>query len=109
MLIAPKLHKRVTSTATDFQLSVNNALVEIVKSFRYLGVILDKKLSFQNHILSIEKKIARPVGIISKLKHYVPTSILLKLYFALIHLQLLYGILVWMSIYKTYTIKHTTL
>jgi len=38
MLIAPKLRKRVTSTETDFQLSVNNALVEIVKSFCYLGV-----------------------------------------------------------------------
>jgi len=42
MLIAPKLHKRVTSTETDFQLSVNNAPVEIIKSFRYLDVILDK-------------------------------------------------------------------
>jgi len=49
------------------------------------------------------------MGNISKLGYHVLTSILLKPYFALIHPQLLYGILVWMSTYKTYTIKLTTL
>lgn len=103
MVVAPKL-KTSTSTTTA-TLFIGNSPIQIVNSFRYLGVILDNKLSFQDHISSIEKKVARSVGIITKLRHYVPNTILLKLYFALLHPHLLYGILVWGSTYKSYMQK----
>ena len=37
----------------------------------------------------------------SKIRHYLPKTVLLNLYFALIHSQLLYGIAVWGSTYQT--------
>ena len=37
----------------------------------------------------------------SKIRHYLPKTVLLNLYLALIHSQLLYGIAVWGSTYQT--------
>ena len=45
------------------------------------------------------------IGIISKLKHFFPSSVLLKLYYALFHSNILYGLLIWHSTYSTYTNK----
>ena len=47
--------------------------IPIVDSFRYVGVILDNKLTFSDHISNVAKKVSRSVGIISKLRHYAPT------------------------------------
>ena len=49
--------------------------------------------------------------IISKLRHDAPTSILLKLYqyHAILHPHLLYGIIVWVSTYKSYLQKLVSL
>ena len=47
----------------------------------------------------------RSVGIMSKLKNYVPTHALFKLYYTLVHSHLLYGLIVWGNIYPTYISK----
>ena len=84
-------------------------LYQLVDSFRYLGVILDNKLTFSNHISNVAKKASRSVGIISKLRHYAPTSILLKLYYAILHPHLLCGVITWGSTYKSYLQKLASL
>ena len=47
------------------------------------------------------KKIRRSVGILSKLRHYIDLSILLKLYYALIYPFLIYGIIIWGNTYES--------
>ena len=54
---------------------------KVVSSAKYLGVFIDDKLNFQEHIKHLEKKVLRSMGILSKLKNYLPTHALLKLYF----------------------------
>ena len=51
---------------------------------------------------NVAKKVSRSVGIISKLRRFAPTSILLKLYYGILHPLLLYGVIVWGSTYKSY-------
>ena len=51
---------------------------------------------------NVAKKVSRSVGIISKLRRYAPTSILLKLYYAILHPLLLYGVIEWGSTYKSF-------
>ena len=101
MIIAPKLR----SPSCTIPILINDIPIPIVDSFRYLGVILDNKLTFSDHISNVAKKVSRSVGIISKLRHYAPTSILLKLYYAILHPHLLYGNIVWGSTYKSYLQK----
>ena len=39
---------------------------------KYLGVIIDNKLFFDNHINYINHKVSRGLGIMTKLKHLFP-------------------------------------
>ena len=99
------ISQKLNETDKYITLSITNFLIQIVNSFKYLGVILYNKLSFKNHTANLENRIARSVGVTSKLKHYVPSKILMKLYHILIHPHLLCGILVWESTFKTYVRK----
>lgn len=46
---------------------------EIVK---YLGVIIDSNLTWKYHIDNIAHKISKGIGIIARLRHFVPLSTL---------------------------------
>ena len=76
---------------------------------KYLSVFIDSRLNFHSHIKSVENKVARLVGILSKLKHFLPSSSLLNLYCAFIHPHLLYGLSIWGCTHKSYLSKLQTL
>ena len=46
---------------------------------KYLGVLINSQLSWRHHIDYISSKISKGVGIIARLRHFVPTSTLLRL------------------------------
>ena len=83
--------------------------IKVVSSAKYLDVFIGNKLNFQEHIKHLEKKVSRSVGILSKLKNYLPTHALFKLYHTLVHSHLLYGLVVWGNTYPTYLSKLITL
>ena len=72
---------------------------------KYLGVLLDNNLSFKPRIAHLEYKISHSVGVIAKLRYYLPSHTFLNLYFALVHSHLRYGLLVWAFTYITYETK----
>jgi hypothetical protein len=76
-------------------LSINNVPVERVTQFNFLGIMLDVNANWKSHIDMISKKIARSIGIICKLKHYIPLFILKTLYNSLVLSKLNYGLLAW--------------
>ena len=92
-----------------FALIVNNLPILSCDKAKYLGVFIDSQLNFHSHIKSVENKIARSVGILSKLKHFFPSNSLLKLYYAFIHSHLLYGLSIWGCTHKSYLSKLQTL
>ena len=63
--------------------------------YKYLGVIVDDKLKFFHHIQNVQSKLGRHCGVISKMRHYVPRSILLKYYMSNIKPIIQYGSLVY--------------
>ena len=104
----PKWRPRACNFS-PFLLSSNDNPINIVSSTKYLGVFIDNKLNFKEHILTLENKIARSVGILSKVRYNFPLKTLLQLYHALIHPLLTYGIVVWGSTYPSYLSKLKTL
>ena len=74
-----------------------------------LGVTFDDRLSFAIHINNIVKKLSRSVEVISKVKPFLDTKIMLRLFYAIFHPHLLYGIFIWGSTYNTYLKKLGTL
>ena len=73
----------------------NGSNIAEQKSVKYLGVLLDNKLSWEHHTKSVVKKLTIARGIISKLRHYVPLSVLRNVYFSLVYSHLQYGISAW--------------
>ena len=80
----------------------------MIREAKYLGIIIDNKLAFGPHIAHLEVKLLRFVGILSKLQYFLPSPLLSKLYYALFHSYLSYGLIIWFNTYKTYTNKITT-
>ena len=70
-------------------------LILSLKSIKYLGVLIDKNLSWKHHIDAIAIKISKNVGLIAKLRHYVPRKILFNVYKSLILPYLTYGLPAW--------------
>ena len=62
---------------------------------KYLGIIMDDRLTWKHHIYELRKKINKSVGIIYQMKNLCPLPVLLSLYYSLVHSHLNYGICVW--------------
>ena len=69
--------------------------LEQVSSTKFLGIVVDDKLSWKSHIDNICKLISRNIGIINRLKAQLPLNSLLMLYSSLISPYLHYGLLIW--------------
>ena len=64
-------------------------------SVKYLGIHIDRNLSWDCHIKEMNAKLSRTNGILSKLRHYVPKKTMLSVYHALFYSHMTYGRLVW--------------
>ena len=62
---------------------------------KYLSILIDSNLTWKYHISYITSKISKIIGVIARLRHFVPSSTLLTLYRSLISPYLLYGLTVW--------------
>lgn len=72
---------------------------------KYLGILIDKNLSWKMHIHNITTKISRTVGLLAKIRHFAPFQILLQIYQSLILPIISYGLPVWGQACKSYTDK----
>jgi len=69
---------------------------------KYLGILIDCNLKWKHHINFISLKISKTIGILARLRHFVPTETLLMIYRSLILPYLSYGICVWGCAAKSY-------
>ena len=91
-------HTRGKNISLDhFTLKVDKSFIEYVHNFNLLGVTFNHNMDWNSHIDTVSTKISRSVGILSKLKHYLPLEILKTLYNSLIKPHFTYGILAWGS------------
>jgi len=74
---------------------LGNNIINETQSIKFLGLHFDKHLTFKQHVAHIASKISKSLGILYKLKHYMPQPALKLLYFSLIHPYYSYGIEAW--------------
>ena len=55
-------------------LTINNTIIERVKQFNFLGIILHYTLKCQKHINYISKKVSKAIGVMYRLKTYISRS-----------------------------------
>ena len=68
----------------EVSITVDNTTLTQVKHTKFVGVIFDEHLSFRPHIETINNKLAKSVGIINRVKYYLPKQVLMTLYFSLV-------------------------
>ena len=79
-IITPKEDIR----SPHFNLFINNLPILLCNKANNLGVFIDSHLNFNFHKKSVENKVAR-------LKHFLPSTSLLKLCYAFTHPHFLHG------------------
>jgi hypothetical protein len=101
--------KNKNAIIDDVNVSANIILdetaLERVDSTKFLGVLIDECLTWKCHINCIAKTMSKNIGVMNKLKYFVPDRILYSLYCTLILPYLNYGILIWGNTCKTYLNK----
>ena len=77
------------------QLLIENTIVEKAQEFNFLGLTLNEHMNWKSHINNLSNKISRNIGILNKLKHFLPLKTKLLIYNSLILSHLNFGILAW--------------
>ena len=81
---------------------LNNVKVDFASSVRFLGVQIDEKLKFKDHINSISSKGAKSTGVLYKLRQYLPLRTLISVYRSLVESHLNYCNLIFGNAYETH-------
>ena len=83
---------RTTGYDQGFTLSVNGQKVKKVDKVKFLGVIIDENLTWDDQIKHVENKLLATIVLIKRVKKFIPSSHYLKIYQSLIVSHLTYGI-----------------
>ena len=86
-------------------LRICNNVIERVTHIKFLGLIIDETLSWDQHIMKLESQIAKTIGMIYKVRSFLNERCLKLIYFCLIHSHLSYANISWGSNYNTKLLK----
>ena len=64
---------KINDSFPEREIAYDNVILTRNNSLKYLGIIIDGKLNFQLHLKMIENKLARSVGILSKVCFLFPS------------------------------------
>ena len=76
-------------------IQINGSNIEFVEKFVFLGITINNKLNWNSHINKITNNISKTVGILNKLRSFLPSGVLQTIYNTLILPHMTYGILAW--------------
>jgi hypothetical protein len=93
-------NKNKRGSMTKHVLIDNHGLLQ-VRSTRFLGVIINERLSWSEHVSYINRKIAKGIGIICKSRKVLNQATCVSLYYAFIYPFLNYCVEVWGGTYPT--------
>ena len=57
---------------SEAEININGSKIKHVKCTKFLGITIDEHLDWKVHIDNLSNKIARNVGVLNKLKHFLP-------------------------------------
>ncbi len=76
-------------------LTINDLPIERVSKVKFLGLIINNCLNWNDHIHHVKGKISSGIYALNTVKHILPQSHLKTIYYSLVNSYLNYGILIW--------------
>ena len=80
---------------------INGSAIPQVHLTKFLGVYIDEHLNWSMHLNKLATKLAQNIGILCKLKHFLPSYILKTIYCSLVLPHLQYCTLIGANTYST--------
>ena len=80
---------------SSIEININGTKIERKTEMRFLGVIIDERLTWSHHIAAVRLKMARYVGIMYKIKNQIPMQARVQIYHSFVQSHLNYCSLVW--------------
>ena len=80
---------------TEPDIFIDDIRISYVSEFNFLGILIDKNLKWKSHINMVSKKVSKAVGIMARLRNFIPKSAMLHIYNSLVLSYLNYGLIVW--------------
>ena len=84
------MNKPIPNNLTE--IVTTQATIKWVTEMKYLGLVLDEKLNYNEHVQSISNFLMRYFGIFNHIKYKVNNKTARQLYFAFVFSRLKYGI-----------------
>ena len=81
--------------SADFGINVGNIAISNTHCTRYLGVLIDDKLTWKEHTNQLYYKLLTNKCLLLNAKHLLPDFCSRKIYFAHIYSHITYGVSVW--------------
>jgi hypothetical protein len=91
-----------THSTTDQEILFDGVPISRCNVVKFLGVTIDKSLKFDHHINVTCKKISKSIGILHKLKSYVPSELMVNLYYSLVYPYIIYCNIIWGGTYSSH-------
>ena len=91
------------------KLSIGDKEVNRTRYTKFLGILIDENLTWDNQLNAVASKVSSQIGIISKGRKFLNNHAMKMLYFSFINPYLTYGNIVWGSVQKSKLNKIHTL
>ena len=107
MYFAPTSRETIHTdeSQTDDKIKIGDKILSEVQSVKFLGVIIDNKLAWTQHISYLQNKLKIAIGVIKRIKPFIPAKIRKTIYHSLFESHMTYCISVWGGVAKTHIEK----
>ena len=92
-IVSFKIRKKIITKHLNFRISGQK--IELSKYVKYLSIILQDDLYWNLHLNKLCKKLSRGIGLLSKIRHYVPKHLLKTIYNSIFNSHLIYACEIW--------------
>ena len=87
--------KHLFNDTANFKLLIDGVQIDRVNCTKFLGVIVDTKLIWTDHITLVVSKVAKGVGALNRARGLLPRKLLLLIYYSMIYPHISYCNIVW--------------
>ena len=84
------LHSKFNRKTIDISIKIQGIKLKTTDKVKYLGILINHTLSWDNHINELSIRLSKANGILSKLRHFVPLSTLISVYYAIFYSHLVW-------------------
>ena len=87
LLFRPKSKRNITK---HLNFRISGQYIPQKTQVKYLGLIINEHLDQDLHFSQLKKKVNRGIGLLGKIRHFIPNYLLKTLYFSLLNSNLIY-------------------